>query len=604
MIRVNATWRARASSVAVAIALAIASQLVAPARAVGGPPLTTRGGVVAADHAIASEVGAATLRRGGNAVDAAVATALALGVVNPASSGIGGGGFALVHDAATGEVRAYDFREVAPAGLDPDDFVRDGALDPLLARRGGLAVAVPGELAGLYAIQRRHGALSWRRVVTPAARLARDGFVVGEFLSRTAASVVPDLPADASFDPLRALLAPDGAPRAAGERLARPGLARVLLDIAAAGPAAFYAGDVAAELVATVAAAGGVLTLDDLAGYAPIERAPLRARWRDLDVVAMPAPSSGGAIVLEVLGILDALAARGVALAALGRGSADALHVVAEALAHGFADRARLFGADATAEAIARVLAPDAVAALAARIELDRAGAHDRYGHADAAPAIRAGGDGGTSHVCVIDAAGNAVALTTTVNGWYGSKLVTPSGIVLNNEIDDFALRAGVPNGFGLVQSEHNLVAAGERPLSSMSPTLVLDDAGRAVACVGGSGGPYIISAVVQVLLDVFVHGVDVADAIDAPRVHHQWLPAELRLEAHAPDAVRAELARRGHQVETTTRETAVQAIVVRPDGTRQAASDPRKGGAPAAEAPAAADAASERPSPSRRAPQ
>jgi gamma-glutamyltranspeptidase/glutathione hydrolase len=252
---------------------------------------------------------------------------------------------------------------------------------------------------------------------------------------------------------------------------------------------------------------------------------------------------------------------------------------VAEALAHGFADRARLFGdASATREMIEAVLDPASLAAIAATIELDRHAPRDRFGHLDLAP------DGGTSHVCVVDAAGNAVALTTTVNGWFGSKLVTPSGIVLNNEIDDFAIAAGVPNSFGLIQSEHNLIAAGKRPLSSMSPTLLFDADGDVVGCVGGSGGPYIISSVVQVLLDVFVHGADVADAVAAPRIHQQWRPDELIYEAEIPRAVRDDLARRGHTLVESTRETAVQAIIVRPDGTREAASDPRKGGAPAAE--------------------
>ncbi len=576
----NATWRAVALVSASTIAL-----IGDPARAADGPPLTTRTGVVAADHPAASEVGAATLRRGGNAVDAAVATALALGVLNPTSSGIGGGGFALVYDAATDEVRVYDFREVAPAAVTAADFVVDGALDTSRARRGGLAVAVPGELAGLHRIQRTHGALSWRRVVTPAARLARDGVAISGFLSDAAAAVIPALPADRAFDPLRALLAPAGAPIAPGDVMIRAGLARVLLAVAAGGPDAFYRGAVADEVVATVAAAGGALTAADLAAYEVLEREPLWGQWHGMKVAAMPVPSSGGTIVLEVLGIIDALAARGIDLATLGRGSAAAYHVVAEALAHGFADRARLFGDTAlTRELLERVLAPESLAVIAARIDLARAGAHDRYGHLDlAAPRGGAATDGGTSHVCVIDAAGNAVALTTTVNGWFGSKLVTADGIVLNNQIDDFALQAGVANGFGLVQSEQNLVAAGKRPLSSMSPTLLYRD-GKVVGCAGGSGGPYIISNVVQVLLDVFVHGVDVRAAVEAPRVHQQWLPDELVVEAAVPEDVRAGLTRRGHTLKISERETVIQAIIVRPDGAREAASDPRKGGAPAAE--------------------
>jgi gamma-glutamyltranspeptidase/glutathione hydrolase len=545
------------------------------------PPLTTRRGAVASDDAKASEVGAAVLARGGNAVDAAVATVLALGVTDPASSGIGGGGFAVIYVAAEHKTYVYDFRETAPAALDPEDFVVDGTLDPDASRIGGLAVGVPGELAGLDLMHRRHGALSWRRVVTPAARLARDGTPVSRFFAGRALITLGRLPTGLPVDPLRLLLAPGGDTIEENDRLVRERLGDLLLDIAARGPDAFYRGAVADEIVATVTAAGGVLTVEDLAGYRAIEREPLVGTWRGMTVATMPLPSSGGIILLEVLGILDALDARGLALAGLGFGSAGALHVISQALEHGFADRARLLGDEAAAQSLAaRMLDPDDLREIAARIDIDHVAKHDSYGHPELAASATTD-DHGTSHLCVVDADGNAVALTTTVNGSFGAKLVTGDGIVLNNEVDDFALAPGAVNQFNLTQGELNLVGPGKRPLSSMTPTLLLDADG-VVACVGGSGGPRIISNVVQVLLDMFVFGLDVGAAIDAPRIHHQWLPDRLIVEPGVSESAQKALAKKGHTVVVDDEETAVQGIRIRDDGLIEAASDPRKLGLPA----------------------
>jgi gamma-glutamyltranspeptidase/glutathione hydrolase len=572
----NATWRA-----ATGVLLVCAVVLVGPpeaSRAAHAPPLTTRRGVVAADDAKASEIGAAVLARGGNAADAAVATAFALGVVNPTSSGIGGGGFAVVHDAATGETRVYDFREVAPAAVGPDDFRVGGTLDPERARTGGLAVGVPGEVAGLFAIQRAHGTLSWRKVVTPAARLARDGFDAGYYVTWRGPLVLDRLPAEAPYEPLRAFLAPGGTPLARGDRIVRAELADTLLAIAARGPEAFYRGEIADDIVATAAAAGGQITTDDLAAYQVVEREPLSGTWRGMTIATMPLPSAGGLVLLESLGILDALEARGVDLAKLGAGSSAALHVIAEILKHGFADRARLLGDGSDA---GWMLEPAGLAAIARRIDLDRVGKHADYGHPEPV-AGRPRDDAGTSHLCVIDAAGNAVALTTTVNGYFGAKLMTRGGFLLNNEMDDFALEAGVPNTWGLVPGDFNLVAPGKRPLSSMIPTLLFED-DRVVGCIGGSGGPKIISNVFQVLVGIFVFGRDAQAAVSAPRIHHQWLPDQLKYEVDVPADVVEGLEQRGHAVQSNPSPDAVQAIRVLPDGTMQAGSDPRKDGRPAA---------------------
>jgi len=568
----------------VAVALLVAGLPGTPeSLAAHPPPLITQRGVVASDEATASSVGASVLARGGNAVDAAAATALALGVVNPTSSGIGGGGFAVVWSAAERKVRVYDFRETAPAALRPESFQVGGKIDAQKSRTGGLAVGVPGEIAGLHDMVAHQGRWTWKRVVTPAAQLARDGFDVGWFLATIAGREVPKLPAGAPYDRLRALLTQGGAPLMRGARLQRRALAATLTAIAERGPDAFYKGANAGDIVATAAAAGGVLTTADLAAYKVVEREPLWGEWRGHRLATMPLPSSGGIILLEMLGILDRT---GIDLKALGAGSSAALHVVAEILKHGFADRARLLGDDADASAaVSGMLAPERLAALARRVSVDRVQPHDQYGGAGVA--ATGGSDGGTSHVCVIDGDGNAVALTTTVNGYYGAKLVTAGGVVLNNEMDDFAMAPDAVNAFKLRQGARNLVAPGKRPLSSMTPTLIFDG-DRVVACVGGSGGPMIISNVFQTVLNLFVFDMDAQAAVTAPRIHHQWEPDVLGVEADTPADVIDGLARRGQTVKPSSFITAVQVIRVRADGTREAASDPRKGGAPAVQPPAA----------------
>lgn len=562
---------ARATAALLAL---LATALVGPAHAADPPPVTTRRGVVAADHEASAAVGARVLAAGGNAVDAAVATALAQGVVNPTSSGIGGGGFALVYLVRDGSVHAVDFREVAPAAADPALYGGDRSK----AQLGGLAVGVPGELAGLAHLVDSWGVRSWRSDVAPAVRLARDGVAISGFLAAKSQLVLADLPDEPMFTAVRALLDGEHGGRTAGDTMIRSAYAATLETIAAGGADAFYTGPIADDIVATVKAGGGVITRDDLAAYRAVDRDPVWGSWHGYKIATMPLPSSGGLVLLEALGILDATK---IDLAGLGAGSAAELHIVAEALDHAFADRAKWMGdTAASATAVAHLLDPDRIAALAKKIDPDKHLAPDAYG------AALGGDDGGTTHLCVIDADGNAVALTTTVNGYFGSKLVTAGGFVLNNQIDDFTLVAGQANGFGLVQSEQNLIAPGKRPLSSMTPTLVFDADGKVVACVGGSGGPRIISGVLQVLLGVFVLGRDAAQAVGAARIHDQWMPDSVYVDADLPADVIKGLEARGHTVKLSagTEQGVVQLIVVRPDGTREAASDPRKGGRPVAE--------------------
>jgi gamma-glutamyltranspeptidase/glutathione hydrolase len=533
--------------------------------------------VVAADNHEASRVGASVLAQGGNAVDAAIATALALGVVHPASSGIGGGGFAVVYIASEKKLYAFDFREVGPQKIKPELFAPSGTVDPELSRSTGLAVGVPGEIAGLDLLSRRFGSLQWRDLVRPAAGLARNGFQLTNFLHHAVSLWL----LRAKKRTLLAKVLGPVSKRRPGTPLVRPKLARTLDLIAAKRSAGFYRGEVARDIVATVKAGGGVMELTDLQRYRPRELAPLIGTWGKYRVATMPLPSSGGIAVLEALGILHAT---GTDLAKLGAGSSGYIHLLAEALKHAFADRARFLG-DREPEAVTtQLLAPGRLRKLAHRISKRRTLSSDRYGDATLGKAAGVRDDSGTSHLCVVDAQGNAVALTTTVNTYFGSGLLTPrSGIVLNDEMDDFALAPNQPNAFGLVQSSYNLVGPGKRPLSSMTPTLLLEG-DRVVGCVGGSGGPRIISNTLQAMINVFVFGMNVAEALAATRIHHQWKPDRLVIEADMVRDVRTALKRRGHNLRVSPYATAVQMIVVDDRGVRSAASDPRKGGHPAAQ--------------------
>ncbi len=570
-----------ATYLGVGVALVV-SFLALPTHAGNPPPLVTDRGAVATDDARASEVGARVLARGGNAADAAAAAALALGVVNPSSSGIGGGGFAVVYVAREKKTYVLDFRELAPARLTPSRFVRHGKIDPHLSRSGGLAVGVPGEIAGLEQIVSRFGRRSWRDAVMPAQHLAHHGFRVSRFLARATRAAGG---AVNPRTPLGRWLRRDGSLIRAGLWRKRPALARTLSLIAKRGRAGFYQGAVARDIIARVKATGGVMTLKDLRDYRVVERTPLTGSWAGKRIATMPLPSSGGIVLLEALGIL---AATGQDLAKHGAGSWQAYHLTVEALKHAFADRSRFLGDSASAKAVgARLLDPARLVRLGKRVKLGGVQPLASYGDKALGPATAPPArGGGTSHLCVIDAEGNAVALTTTVNGYFGADLMTRrTGIVLNNEMDDFSLRAGAVNMFGLVQSKQNLVGPGKRPLSSMTPTLVFKG-DKVVGCMGGSGGPQIISNTLQVLLNVFTYGMSATRALAAPRFHHQWKPDRLSIDRKVPRSVRAQLVRRGHSVHARRPGTyAVQLVVVRADGKLEAASDPRKGGRPADEA-------------------
>jgi len=524
-------------------------------------------GMVSSDHILASQAGIAMLQRGGNAVDAAVATSLAVGVVNPTSCGIGGGGFMLVFNRRSETVTALDYREVAPAAATKDMFIRDGHAVPELSLAGGLAVAVPGEVAGLITALRRFGTLPFEVVAQPAIAYARDGFPIGPHLAQAIARTLerirqrPDLAA--------ILLRPDGSAPAEGDILRQPDLARTLEAIARSGREAFYSGSAATAIVDSVRDAGGIMTRADLAAYRPAWRVPLRGDFHGYDVYSMPPPSSGGGVVIEALNIL-----RDDDLAVLEQNSPTYLHLLAGALQFGFADRAAYYG-DPDFVTVPMPMLLSRTRARRQREALSAATTFSPtyFGSVAGAP------DAGTSHLSVIDRWGNAVACTTTINTTFGSLLVAKgTGIILNNEMDDFAAQPGGRNVFGLVGSEANSIAPRKRPLSSMTPTIVLRK-GQAVAALGGSGGPLITTATLQVLLNALVFGQDATASVTTPRVHHQWVPPVMLVEPGIDTGTRGALERVGQQVKEFADIGAVQLVLHRPDGQLDGAADPRKGG-------------------------
>ncbi len=538
-------------------------------------------GAVATAHPLASEAGAAVLRRGGNAVDAAVAAAFALSVVENHHSGIGGGGFAVMWLARERKVRALDFREAAPAGASRDMFLRGGRADPALSRDGGLAVAVPGAVKGYAELARRFGTRPLRELVEPAARIAESGWTIGLLDRRSAEERLGCLRTDPAA--AREFLVPgpggERVPPEPGSRGRRPELARTL-RLLGRDPDAFYRGPLAARIAAAARARGGVLSEADLAAYRVREREPLWGSYRGHRLATMPLPSAGGAIVV---GLLQAL--EGEDPVAGGYRPERFLHAFAEVEKRLFARRAGLLGdPDFTpgAEAAARRMASP---------ELDRALLAEVGERATPSPEVAAevaapGHPGETSHVSVVDAEGNAVSLTTTVNLLYGSCVVVPgTGILLDDEMDDFDAAPGAANAFGLQGGTANAVAPGKRPLSSMAPTLVFDGQGRLRLAVGASGGSQIPSAVAQVIIGLLDWHMPLPVALGTPRIHHQWMPDEILAEPYALDADTARaLEARGHRIRVARGAFAdPQAVWVDPEtGWRLGASEPRRGGAPA----------------------
>ncbi len=534
--------------------------------------------VVAADHPAASQAGLEILQQGGNVVDAAVATSFALSVVRPASCGVGGGGFMVIWNARRRRAVAIDYRETAPAKAHRDMFSDAEGTEPASVR-GGMAVAVPGTVAGLCYAAEHYGTLPLSDLLAPAIRLARCGVVPDEHDERTRQRVRSQIARSPGYADRYRLLAEhylQNGSRREGRPFRSPQLS-LLGQIARNGPDAFYRGRTAEAIVSAVQQHGGILTKNDLATYRPRVRPALSASFREATVYTMPPPSGGGVALLQSLQTLEAWEQRtGRTLEDLGHNRADYVHVVTEAMKHAFADRAAFAGdADFTAVPVARLLSRRYAEETARRIDLRHTSPPETYGR------FFVSADGGTSHFSVIDSCGNAVACTETINLAYGSFVVVPDGgIVLNNEMDDFSTRPGRPNAFGLLQSEANAISPGRRPLSSMTPTIVVRD-GRAVLAAGGSGGPRIISATLQVVLNRMLFDMSPAAAVAAPRFHHQWFPDVLGLEPELNMAVGDALRRRGHHPSLLSGAGVSQAVVR--CGTHVAGgSDPRKQGRPA----------------------
>lgn len=533
--------------------------------------LHVRRAAVASDSQIASEAGAEILRTGGNAVDAACATALALGVVNPFASGLGGGGFALVYVAATGQTVVLDFRESAPAGLTPARLGSAG-----IAPQSALSIGVPGEPKGLSEMVRRYGALPFSRCVAPALRLAQ-GFEVSPALARQAQAEIERHPSSGA-KLIAAIFSIDekaAAEMKPGHRVARPALAATLRQLSVRGAEAFYSGRIAQSLERAVARHGGVLSLADLRRYRIARRAPIETRFRGRRVLTVPPPSAGGPILIESLGILSTH--QDVWQTASDPMQPIYLHAVAEVLKHGFADRARFLGDPAFVKVpLDVILDPGKQASLP--LDLQHVLPHERYGNMPATHGVPVH-DAGTAHISVIDDAGNAVALTTTINLEFGAGIVA-SGIVLNNELDDFAPAPQRPDVFALTSGRGNQAAPGKRPLSSMTPAIVIGEAG-VEAVLGAAGGPRIVSATLQVLLDVLVFGLSPDKALALPRIHHQWEPDVLSYETGLPEASLRALERKGQKPMPHSAIGKVN-LIVRSAAGLDAASDPRGGGRPA----------------------
>jgi gamma-glutamyltranspeptidase/glutathione hydrolase len=532
---------------------------------------------VASDHPLASAAGAAVLKAGGNAIDAACATALALGVLHPEASGIGGGGFALVYVAKEKKVHALDFRERAPAAITPQKFWKDGKAVPSLSKEGGLAVAVPGEVAGLGELVKRWGKKPFSTCVDPAQKLAAKGAPASWRLALDLETLTKETPA---ADPVFAKMFVGPKMPKEKDVYKRPELAATLAKLRAGGPGVFYKGPIAGEIVKAVTAAGGVMTAEDLASYAPIERTPLETTHRGLRVVTMPPPSSGGVALIETLGILDARWPTPADLPKDGVESPAYLHTLAEAFKHAFADRARFLGdPDFVTVDVPKLTSAAYAATLAKRITPAGVLPNDAYG--SLLPPKAPPKDGGTTHLTVIDAAGNAVSLTTTINLSFGAHLIAGStGIVLNNEMDDFVIQVGVPNAFGLIGNEQNAVAPKKRPLSSMTPTLVMDG-DKVVVAVGGAGGPTIITATTEVLLDVVDWKMNAQAAVAAPRIHAQWFPDAVGVEPAVPPATSTALGHTGQKIKPVPMIGKVN-VLVRTDKGIDAASEPRSPSGPA----------------------
>ena len=541
-----------------------------------GRVVAQHGMVVAQEH-LAAAIGTEFLKQGGNAVDAAVATGFAMAVTYPRAGNLGGGGFMVIH-LADGRDVAIDYRETAPAAATRDMFLGiDGKPDDATSRDSALGIGVPGTVAGLTLALDTYGSgkFTLAQILKPALALARDGVSVADDFADTLPSMMQRMQRWPKS--LKIFSRADGTPLREGDLLKQPDLADTLQAIADRGPRGFYEGVVAEKLSRGILAAGGLITTDDLNNYEAVERAPVRGTYRGYDLIAMPLPSSGGIVLIETLNMLE-----GFALTDMAQGSPPSLHLLIESMKRAYADRALFLGDPKFANApVTTLLSKDY--AMKQRASIDPATATPWTSALDATSPVTQPREGSnTTHYSVIDSAGNAVANTYTLNFPYGMGLVPDgTGVLMNNEMDDFTAAPAASNAFGLVGFEANLPGPGKRPLSSMSPTIVLKD-GKPVLVTGSPGGSRIISTVLQVIVNALDYKMDISAAVSAPRLHHQWLPDEVRIERGFPDATLDALRAMGHIVKEPMGQTSANSIAVTPQGIAGAA-DPRTRGAIAA---------------------
>ncbi len=524
-------------------------------------------GMVSSGHPLATEAGLNVLKSGGNAIDAAVAVGFTLGVVDSHNSGIGGGCFMLIR-LANGKIVAIDGREMAPAAATRDMFVRDGKGDTELSQTGALAIGVPGEVAAFDHAVKQFGNKTLSELILPASEIAEKGFVVTTGFAARLQSVADDI---AKFKSSRDIFFRDGKPLVAGEVFKQPDLAKTYRNIAGQGSDGFYRGPFASATEEWMRGNDGIMTAADFANYHIALREPITATYRGHKVVSFPPPSSGGVHVIEMLNVLEKFDLKAM-------DEATRLHVIAETMKLAFADRAHWLGDPDFAKVPLGLISKKYAASLAKKINPERV--TEVPSHGTPPGWERDVFKKHTTHWSVADADGNWVACTATINTSYGSKVVIPgTGVVMNNEMDDFSVQPGVANHFGLIGAEANAVAPGKRPLSSMSPTIVLKN-GQPIIAVGAAGGPKIISTVLMELVAMIDLGKTPAEALAAPRVHQQWSPDELMVEKSLADKLKTSLEARGHKVRELNALSVSHIVARSPDGkTFIGAADPRSGG-------------------------
>lgn len=535
-------------------------------------PVWAKHGMVASQETLASRTGVEILKQGGNAVDAAVAVAFSLAVTLPRAGNIGGGGFMLVHIAKENKTIAIDYREMAPSKAKKNIFLdENGDAVEKLSREHGLAVGVPGTVMGMSLALEKYGTMTLAQVTAPAIKMAQEGISITPDLAQSLAGLkrrMAQWPTTAAI-----FYKADGSDYQVDDILKQPELAHSLSLIAEKGTKGFYEGETATKLINAVKDAGGIMTLDDLKNYKVVEREPVRGEYRGYEVVSMPPPSSGGVHIIEMLNVLQQFP-----IDKLGHNTAQTIHLMAETMKYAYSDRSEYLGDPDFYKVPVRALtSKDYAQKIASQIAMNKATPSAEIKPGKLAPYE----SDQTTHFSVVDKWGNAVSNTYTLNFSYGSGLVAKgTGILLNNEMDDFSAKPGVPNGYGLVGGDANAVEGNKRPLSSMSPTIVMKD-GKPFLVTGSPGGSRIITTTLQIIMNVIDHGLNIAEASNAARVHHQWQPDELRVESSFNRDTISLLEAKGHKVKVQSAMGSTQSIMVTEQGIF-GASDPRHSGSEA----------------------